>query len=325
MQVPRVVIIGASGVIGSALMQATRRARLSTVGTALSRPRDGLVGFDMGAVPLCTVIPDLGINDVVYLLAGYISPSWIFANPEAAHRLNLDCTKRIVDEVAASGARLIFMSTDQVFDGVAGGYVETSATRPLNLYGHLKAAVEEHVLAVERNVVARTGWVVGWEPGQHCAVTQCYETLLKPGARMASDNFINVTGVDDIARGLCALAERPPAHRIYHLVSAPEVSRAELAALVKASSGWGPDMDFATVPFATIAYSEPRPTRAFLRSERLRDLNVVFRPSHDVIRRKALVLDEWRAASLSDLPSMKRPTGRADGFSETSLTDNMLR
>ena len=122
------------------------------------------------------------------------------------------------------------MSTDQVFDGETGGYTETSTTGPLNLYGRLKAEMEGYVLATINSIVARTGWNVGWQPDQHCAVSQCYETLLKPGARMAHDNFFNLTDVDDTARGLLALATSgSPTHRIYHLVSASETSRIELA------------------------------------------------------------------------------------------------
>jgi dTDP-4-dehydrorhamnose reductase len=304
-KIPRLVVIGASGVIGSALLRAARGACVPVVGTALTRLRDELVAFDMRIATLRSAIPDIGPGDVMFLLAGYISPAWIFCHPEAAHYLNLDCSRRLVDEAETTGARLVFMSTDQVFDGETGGYIETSTPRPLNLYGRLKAMIENHVLAVKDNLVVRTGWNVGWEQGQHCPVAQCYETLLKSGARMADDNFFNVTDVEDTARGLLALAaEITPAHRIYHLVSAPEISRAGLAATIKAQSRWGAAMHFETVPFVSIPYSEPRPRRAFLRSERLADLKVPFSPPHDVIRRKVAVLDGWRAEAIADVPDL---------------------
>jgi dTDP-4-dehydrorhamnose reductase len=222
----------------------------------------------------------------------------------------VDCSKRLVEETAAAGARLVFMSTDQVFDGETGGYVETSAPHPLNLYGRLKAEMECHVLSERNGIVARTGWNVGWEQGQHCAVSQAYETLLLPGARMAADNVFNVTDVDDTARGLFALAadNLPPRH-IYHLVSTPEVSRAALAHIIRATSRWGLAMEFAIVPFASITYTEPRPTRAFLYSESLADLSLEFARPEDVIRRKVALLDRWRleAGAAPPRPEMTFP------------------
>jgi dTDP-4-dehydrorhamnose reductase len=292
----RLVVVGASGVIGGALLRLAQAEGANAVGTAMTRLRPGLVPFDMSRAPLRSVVPDLGPGDVVYLLAGYISPGWIFANQAAARHLNLDCTRRVVDETAAAGARLVFMSTDQVFDGATGGYTEPSPTQPSNLYGQLKTEVERHVLATEHGIVARTGWTVGWELGQHCAVVQCYDTLLKADARMAQDNLINVTDVVDIARGLLALAAaEPPGGRIYHLVNAPEISRADLAAAVKRDSRWGAAMEFERVLFASLAYSEPRPTRAFLRSDTRGALGLVFSPPENVIRRKVALIDRWRA------------------------------
>jgi len=51
---------------------------------------------------LRSVIPDIGPSDVVFLLAGYISPAWIFSHPQAAHYLNYDCSMRLVDEVESA-------------------------------------------------------------------------------------------------------------------------------------------------------------------------------------------------------------------------------
>jgi dTDP-4-dehydrorhamnose reductase len=315
MKLRRLIIVGASGVIGGALLNLARATGISAIGTALTRAREDLITFDMRTTPLRAVVPDIGPDDVVFLLAGYISPAWIFANPADARHLNLDRSKDIADEVASAGARLVFMSTDQVFDGETGGYTETSTTGPLNLYGRLKAEMEGYVLAAKNSIVARTGWNVGWQPDQHCAVSQCYETLLKPGARMAHDNFFNLTDVDDTARGLLALATSgSPTHRIYHLVSASETSRIELARMIKAESLWGPLMNFETVPFASIPYSEPRPARAFLRSENLASLNVSFAAPRDIIRRKVALLDRWRIEAGADVPTLAPVTPRKNEF-----------
>jgi len=303
MSARRLIIVGASGLIGSALLKVARKASQAVVGTACTRLRADLIAFDMRAQPLRAAVPDLGPRDVVFLLAGYILPAWIFSNAEEARHLNFDCTKALVEEVEAAGARLVFMSTDQVFDGETGGYIESSTPHPLNLYGRLKVAMEEHVLSASDSVVARTGWNVSWRRGEHCPVSQCYETLLKPAARMAFDNILNVSDVEDTASALLTLAsDTPPTYRIYHFVSAPEISRVEIARLIQEKSLWGKTMHFEEVSFDTICYSEPRPTRAFLRGSHLNDLLVKFSTPIDVIRRKVALIDRWRLEAGVKLP-----------------------
>ena len=288
----RIIIVGASGVIGSVLHQEARASRVDALGTALSRVRYGLVPFDMRTSSLRTVVPDLSADDVVVLLAGYIAPAWIYANQEAAWLLNLHASKKLVDAADDAGARVVFLSSDQVFDGKTGDYAEDAAPCPLNTYGALKAAMEGHVLSTPRGVVARTGWNVGWVQGQHCPVAQCYETLLKPNARMAVDNVFNVSDVNDTARALLEIATKPVTQRIYHLVSQPAVSRAELAQMVKDQSLLGNRMAFERVPFSEIVYSEPRPLLASLRPSVA--LETKFTGSHEVIACKVARIDRWR-------------------------------
>lgn len=296
MTLPRLIVVGGSGLIGGALRKVAAAAGRDVIGTGNSRAGAGLLQFDMRQAPLRSVVPDLGPNDVVYLLAAYIAPAWIFANPEAARELNLHASRRLADEALAAGARLVFMSTDLVFDGETGGYTETATPRPLNLYGRLKVEMEQHVLP-KGGIVARTGWNVAWVKGVHCAVAQCYDALLKPGARMAGDNLISISDVEDTARGLLALARSGPLqHNIYHLVSSPGVGRADLAATIKATSRYGAAMAYQVIKFAELPYTEPRPVRSFLASERQAELGVSFAPPDPVIRKKVALLDTWRDA-----------------------------
>ena len=294
MAVARIIIIGASGVIGGALYQVARSIRMEVIGTALMHMRYGFVPYDMRTVSIRDAIPDLNKNDVVVLLAGYISPAWIYLNQAEAWMLNLYASKRLVDDAECAGARIVFLSTDQVFDGKYGDYEEADMPHPLNLYGLMKATMESHVLATAKGVVARTGWNVPWVQGQHCPVAQCYETLLKPNAKMATDNFFNVSDVNDTARELLRLAMYEPTQRIHHLVSRPGISRAELARTIKARSFIGKNMAFEEVPFSEIAYSEPRPKLAYLRQSK--HCNGAFALPSSVIARKIDRLDGWRFA-----------------------------
>lgn len=63
-------------------------------------------------------------------------------NPEMAFCINRDATALMAELCNGIGAKFIFFSTDVVFDGKKGGYVETDDVNPLNVYGASKAEAE---------------------------------------------------------------------------------------------------------------------------------------------------------------------------------------
>ena len=71
-----------------------------------------------------------------------------YRNPARAQQVNVAGAVLLTDLCAASAARLLFVSTDLVFDGNQGNYSETAAPRPLSVYGHSKRAGEQVVLSV---------------------------------------------------------------------------------------------------------------------------------------------------------------------------------
>lgn len=288
----RLIVLGASGLIGRELLAAARAKGQTALGTGASRAGDGLLRYDMRAQTLRSVVPDLGRDDVVYLLSGYGNPSWIFEHPEEARALNLTASKKVVDESLAAGARLVFMSSVEAFDGEDGDYREDSPLNPLNLYGRLKAEMEAHIKAAKgRTCIVRTGWNVGWTLEDRCVVKLTYETLLKPGARMARDNSFSLIDVRDAAEGLRRLAPdgTPP---VMHLAARPPVVRTALADLVIKTSRRGREMSYTPVSFSEISYSEPRGRRNELDATLAATaLGMSFRPSDEVVRAKVELLD----------------------------------
>ena len=192
----RLIIIGASGLIGSELYSLARNAGRKVIGTYNAVKKDGLAHYDILSRSLRSVVPDLGFGDVVYLLAAYSNPSWIYENQAVSREVNVTCTKRIIDEVIESGAHLIFMSSVEVFDGKDGNYNEKSVPHPLNLYGKMKLEIEEYLSKAEgKSCIVRTGWNVGWNLRHRCVLSLTYETLMQPGAKMAKDNTFSISDV----------------------------------------------------------------------------------------------------------------------------------
>jgi dTDP-4-dehydrorhamnose reductase len=286
----RLIVVGASGLIGTAVEAAARGAGHEVVGTYATRPRDGLVRFDATKESILDVVPDLRAADRVVLLSAAIDQGWVQAHPGESHAVNYIGAVEVAAAALARGAHLTFMSSEAVFGVLVEprGFGEGSAPAPFGLYAEQKVKVEQR-LPLREACVARAGHVVGWGAGGRDAVSATYRTLLEPGARMAHDNLFTVTAVEDVAAGLLRVAERR-ACGIAHLAASPPVSRTELADWIVASSRRGPQMSYRRVPVSALPMV--RAPQAWLRSDRAGELGLTFAEPRAVVERKVALLDE---------------------------------
>jgi dTDP-4-dehydrorhamnose reductase len=98
--------------------------------------------------------------DVVVHLAAISSPAKAEANPALAKAVN---APRALLDALPPHARLVFLSTDQVYDGMHAPYCEDSATEPVNVYGQTKLEFERAIAerAPERAIVLRMSLLLG--------------------------------------------------------------------------------------------------------------------------------------------------------------------
>lgn len=287
----RHIIIGASGTIGREVLALGHRNGVPCIGTCASHAQPGLLSFDMRTDSIVRTIPDLGPGDCVHLLSAYSNPSWIFQHQEEAQRLNVDATIRCAREALKVGARLVFMSSVEVFDGRVGAYSETSQPAPLNVYGRMKRVVECALIEEPRACVMRTSWNVGWTLEHRCVVKLTYESLLGDDPRMATDNTFSIADVRDTARALL-LAGEQPSIRCLHAASPTVWRRSELADLIIANSRHGHSMRYTPCVFAQIPYSEPRARLNDLdASQASKQWGLRFRDAREIVLEKVRLLD----------------------------------
>ena len=98
--------------------------------------------------------------DVVVHLAAISSPAACEKEPERSRAIN-ECPALI--EALPAKASLIFLSTDQVYDGLSAPYSESSAVNPINIYGQSKLSFELAVRAAlpDRSVCLRSSLILG--------------------------------------------------------------------------------------------------------------------------------------------------------------------
>ncbi len=287
----RIIVVGASGMIGSAVEAAARKAGHEVVGTSATRPRDGLLRFDATKENLLDVIPNLRADDRVLLLSAAVDQGWVQANPGESHAINYIGAIEVASAALARGAHLIFMSSEAVFGILVGahGFGEDAAPAPFGLYAEQKHKVEQRIPLREACIV-RTGHVVGWGAGdRRDAVSATYRALLEPGARMAYDNLFTITAVEDVAVGLLRAAEQRTCG-VLHLAANPPVSRTQLADWIIASSRRASEMSYKRVPVSALPMV--RAPQAWLKSERAAEMGITFAEPHAVVERKVAILDQ---------------------------------
>src|SRR5438445_1802983 len=149
----RILVAGAKGQLGQELQRVLRGEEV----IAADRPEYALTDPTLGE-KIATQRPDLMIH-----AAAYTDVDGCERDPETAFTVNAQGTRRVAEGAAKANARLIYISTDYVFDGKkTEPYTERDPVNPLNVYGRSKLAGEEEaVKGRRRKLVLRTSWLYG--------------------------------------------------------------------------------------------------------------------------------------------------------------------
>ena len=149
----KILLTGKDGQIGWELQRT-----LAPLGELLAFGRNGLDLADLGT--LSSTVRALR-PDVIVNAAAYTAVDQAQGELNLAMRLNAEAPGILAQEAARSGALLIHISTDYVFDGRKNSpYVEDDAVNPINSYGLSKLAGETAIReAGGRHLILRTSWI----------------------------------------------------------------------------------------------------------------------------------------------------------------------
>ena len=181
----RVVVTGASGLLGRALM--ARFSEIHPVGYAFSRAeKSGLRKVDLTQEEQVIEALREDRPDIIIHAAAERRPDICTNNQEAALKLNVQATKNIARQAKALGAWVLYISTDYVFDGTKPPYLPSDQTNPINFYGKSKLAGEEALKEIlDAYGILRLGMLYGkTEFLGESAVTALIPLLDKPKAKV---------------------------------------------------------------------------------------------------------------------------------------------
>jgi dTDP-4-dehydrorhamnose reductase len=194
--------------------------------------------------------------------AAYTNVDGAESDSEAAHAVNADGARN----VAEAAARVVYVSTDYVFDGSKKEpYVESDPTGPLQEYGHSKLTGERATAeANEDHLVVRSSWLFG------AGGRNFVETMLALGRErdellVVDDQVGSPTFTGHLAEALVALADDGE-RGVLHVAGAGSCSWYRFARAIFEGAG----LDAAVRPCATEDFPRParRPANSALASER---------------------------------------------------------
>lgn len=157
----RILITGASGFIGGAVLRKLRGLSPVAVyhNTKPAGEHHSLKSVDLRDAEAVRALMKEVRPEIVYHFAALTSPKRNEAEPELARENNLTATSNLVKHLPVS-ARLVFTSTDKVFDGSDADPDENAPTTPQWLYARLKVECENLIRSrVPRHHVVRLGIV----------------------------------------------------------------------------------------------------------------------------------------------------------------------
>ncbi|GJE95483.1 SDR family oxidoreductase [Phanerochaete sordida] len=214
----RVIVTGASGVLGTAVYDAFKASPQNEVlGLAHSRPRGDLKVLDlMDNAQVEKVFAEFKPDWVIHCAAER-RPDVAEKNPEAAQKLNADVPANLAALAKSLKFTLVYISTDYVFDGTHPPYPPSATTNPLNFYGRSKRDGELAVLGVTgaKSIVLRVPVLYGPAPkNSDTAVNILIDVVTdQSGKTYTMDHYATryPTNVLDIADFLVRLSTLPPA------------------------------------------------------------------------------------------------------------------
>ena len=270
----KVLILGATGLLGKALVREWKEDEVIGLRSSDADLRD--------ASQVQRAVEDAR-PDWIVLAAAYTDVDGCEAKPDLAFAVNRDGAANVAQAVKRSGAKLLFLSSDYVFDGKKTSPYETGDPRnPQSVYGRTKAEAETRLLEILPDVcIARTSWLFG--NGGKCFP----DTILKlaatrPALDVVDDQRGSPTFSTHLAGAIIRLC-RANASGIVHVTNSGVTSWFEFAREIISEAGLSTEVR--PVSSAQMARPAPRPAYSVLSPASLQHYGIEMPEWRDALRR----------------------------------------
>ncbi len=225
------LIVGASGQVGLHLFNAVKESGVTPVGTSHSQSVAGLHSLDVRDADAVNKLIETSSPEVIYIASALTNVDYCESHPDESYDLNVRGCHNVVLAARTVKARVIYLSTDYVFDGTNGPYSEDDAPNPINVYGIHKLLAEHCVCTMASSyVIARTTGVFGPDIQRKNFINRLEDSMKKGiEVKVPSDQYSTPTYAPNLAQALCEAAYRADFNGVLNLSGTEYVSRYDLA------------------------------------------------------------------------------------------------
>lgn len=266
----RLLIIGASGLVGSALLNEAKNRGHEVQGTYLANNFNGLQKLDYGNTKEVNKIISDFSPGFILCPAGKVNVDWIEQNPGEAWNNNVSKLNVLFECGGRKDIPVAFYSSDYIFDGNSGPYSEDAIPNPINFYGKHKL-VSEIMLKTflpKEYLIIRTTWVFGQEKQGKNFLYSVIKNL-SSGKEMKVPDDLNATPtyVKDVARCTLDLIEKGYTGT-FNISSGHCISRLDFAKNIAKAFDLNSSLIIG-VRYDTIQLPANRPLKAGLKNEKI--------------------------------------------------------
>jgi dTDP-4-dehydrorhamnose reductase len=280
----QVMLFGASGLLGQDLVKALTSEQM----TSGQRTSDQLTALsskdaDLRDRPRIREVISNSRPDWIILSAAYTDVDGCESNRDLAFAVNFEGAINVAEAAREAKSRMLFLSTDYVFDGSKRSPYEVSDARnPTGVYGESKARAEERLLEILPEVcIARTSWLFG-HGGKCFPATILKLASTRPELSVVNDQRGSPTFTPDLAAALVQLC-RASAQGIVHVTNAESCTWYDFATQIVQESG----LPTKVKPVTTAEFPRPakRPAYSVLSPKSLHAHNISMPNWQDALRR----------------------------------------
>jgi len=259
----RLLVTGGSGLVGGHVLEAARRS-WDVTAAVHSRPLDieGIRTFPLDLESEKSIIHCVEQTqpDAVIHAAAWADLDRCERNPEKAFRINTTATQVFTEAALQYRFRLVFVSSDMVFDGSHPPYREEDEPHPVNVYGRSKLAAERFLQAIDTTAVAARSALVYGKPvtGGTSFSEKVLAQIRETGqARLFRDQYRTPILAQSLAEALLELAKNE-LRGIIHLGGAERIDRYTFGLRLAKLKGIDPGC-ITPVSFRDASLIAPRP------------------------------------------------------------------
>lgn len=281
----KILVTGANGQLGYDVIKELQKQNIECFGA--TRKDFDIVDFKATENFIIKYMPNVVIH-----CAAYTAVDKAEDEPELCYKVNTSATENIAEICKKINAKMLYISTDYVFDGTKEVFYEVEdKPNPINVYGKTKLLGEEAVQKIlDKYFIVRISWVFG-EHGNNFV-----KTMLRLGAErkelnVVADQYGSPTYTADLAPLLVEMIKTEK-YGIYHATNEGVCSWAEFAEMIFKIAKINVKVNHKTT--SEYPTKAKRPLNSRLSKEKIKkNFNYSFRKIDEALKKFILGEDKW--------------------------------